>query len=193
MNISQDQYSRRTFLRGSGALVALPFLEALAKPVSAIAANGQSVEPMLPIERSPPSQLWIMNARFTKCAPGWTKASCPSSSLPTDLGLLSGLWRDSFKDITSMSYQAIGDPEPIRNRPRSRKFTCPTSMRGLVCVSFPWLSRDRRSIDGHRIVIKLYLDSSQSSRPKLIPSKSLNVLPLERFADPCYLLNEIGM
>ncbi|MCB1124409.1 MAG: DUF1552 domain-containing protein, partial [Verrucomicrobiae bacterium] len=37
---------RRSFLRGSGALVALPFLESIAKPVTAIASTGRAVEPM---------------------------------------------------------------------------------------------------------------------------------------------------
>ena len=43
---SKNQFSRRKFLRGSGALVALPFLESLAKPMKAIAVTGGSVEPM---------------------------------------------------------------------------------------------------------------------------------------------------
>lgn len=46
MNLPLTQFSRRKFLRGSGALVALPFLEALARPVSAIAVTGAEVEPM---------------------------------------------------------------------------------------------------------------------------------------------------
>jgi hypothetical protein len=46
MNIPQTQFSRRAFLRGSGALVALPFLESMAKPLSVIAADGKSVQPM---------------------------------------------------------------------------------------------------------------------------------------------------
>jgi hypothetical protein len=46
MHFPDTQFSRRAFLRGSGALVALPFFESLAKPVSAIAASGRSVEPM---------------------------------------------------------------------------------------------------------------------------------------------------
>ncbi len=36
---------RRTFLKGSGALVALPFLESLSRPVNAIASTGAEVEP----------------------------------------------------------------------------------------------------------------------------------------------------
>ena len=46
MNIPQTQFSRRKFLRGSGALVALPFLESLTRPLSAIASTGAQVEPM---------------------------------------------------------------------------------------------------------------------------------------------------
>ena len=46
MGASRYRFSRRKFLRGSGALVALPFLESLAKPMKAIAATGRSVEPM---------------------------------------------------------------------------------------------------------------------------------------------------
>ncbi len=46
MNITQNQFSRRTFLRGTGALVALPFLESLAQPLKTIAATGRTVEPM---------------------------------------------------------------------------------------------------------------------------------------------------
>lgn len=38
--------NRRTFLRGSGALVALPFLESLVQPATAIASTGRAVEPM---------------------------------------------------------------------------------------------------------------------------------------------------
>lgn len=46
MNTSRYRFGRRKFLRGSGALVALPFLESLAKPMKAISATGRSVEPM---------------------------------------------------------------------------------------------------------------------------------------------------
>ncbi len=46
MNLPQNQFSRRSFLRGSGALVALPFLESLAQPLKAIAATGRQVEPV---------------------------------------------------------------------------------------------------------------------------------------------------
>ena len=46
MGASRYRFSRRKFLRGTGALVALPFLESLAKPMKAIAATGRSVEPM---------------------------------------------------------------------------------------------------------------------------------------------------
>ena len=45
-NYPENQFSRRAFLRGSGALVALPFLESFAKPVSVVAASGKPVEPM---------------------------------------------------------------------------------------------------------------------------------------------------
>jgi hypothetical protein len=46
MNIQQASCDRRSFLRGSGALVALPFLESLVRPVSAVAASGGSAQPM---------------------------------------------------------------------------------------------------------------------------------------------------
>jgi hypothetical protein len=38
--------TRRNFLKGAGAVVALPYLEALTKPLPAVAAAGASVEPM---------------------------------------------------------------------------------------------------------------------------------------------------
>lgn len=44
-NVPETQFSRRAFLRGSGALVALPFLESLAKPGAVFAASGTPVEP----------------------------------------------------------------------------------------------------------------------------------------------------
>ena len=46
MKNPHQTFSRRTFLRGTGALVALPFLESLAQPMKAIAATGAEVEPM---------------------------------------------------------------------------------------------------------------------------------------------------
>lgn len=46
MNLPPASLNRRAFLRGSGALVALPFLESLGQPLSALAANGTRVEPM---------------------------------------------------------------------------------------------------------------------------------------------------
>ena len=45
MSLPQQSFSRRKFLRGSGALLALPFLDSWARPVSAIASDGRSVEP----------------------------------------------------------------------------------------------------------------------------------------------------
>ena len=46
MKRTKPQLSRRSFLRGSGALVALPVLESLARPTTAIASTGRLVEPM---------------------------------------------------------------------------------------------------------------------------------------------------
>ena len=46
MNIPQAQIECRAFLQGYGALLALPFLESLARPVSAIASTGKVVERM---------------------------------------------------------------------------------------------------------------------------------------------------
>lgn len=46
MNLPQSEINRRSFLRGSGALVALPFLESLFKPLAAVASIGRPVEPI---------------------------------------------------------------------------------------------------------------------------------------------------
>jgi Protein of unknown function (DUF1552) len=46
MNIPMTQFNRRAFLRGTGAMVALPYLESLAQPLPAVAATGRQVEPM---------------------------------------------------------------------------------------------------------------------------------------------------
>ncbi len=45
-NPLQTQFNRRAFLRGTGALVALPFLESMAKPAAPVAPDGRPVEPM---------------------------------------------------------------------------------------------------------------------------------------------------
>jgi hypothetical protein len=46
MKIPQSHFERRTFLRGAGAFVALPFLESLARPLSAVTAAGKMIDPM---------------------------------------------------------------------------------------------------------------------------------------------------
>ena len=46
MDPFQPQLSRRNFLRGSGALVALPFLESLGNAANAVASTGRQVEPI---------------------------------------------------------------------------------------------------------------------------------------------------
>ena len=46
MKRSKPPLSRRAFLHGSGALVALPFLESMALPMTAIPSTGPALEPM---------------------------------------------------------------------------------------------------------------------------------------------------
>ena len=46
MNFPENQFSRRAFLRGSGALIALPFLESLAKPLTAATVSAKSTDAM---------------------------------------------------------------------------------------------------------------------------------------------------
>lgn len=98
MNIPQNQFSRRKFLRGTGAIVALPFLESLAKPMKAIASTGRSVEPM---------RMVCVGLEYSMHPSGFFPTETGRNySMPSLLKPFEGL-RDDFTIFSSLDHPGI--------------------------------------------------------------------------------------